>query len=103
MPRGLKQRVTGNTTLASAIYTMRREVGLSLSKVAKASGLSVAYLSSIELGQNGATADACHRIALAVGGNEMLLLWLAMRFRCQELLSVLEQAGFRVDLKRVRP
>lgn len=50
-------------TLGTKLRTLRKERGWSLSQVAKDAGISVAYLSKLELGQSNPTIDILTKLA----------------------------------------
>jgi transcriptional regulator with XRE-family HTH domain len=54
-------------TLGTKLRTLRKERGWSLSHVAKDSGISVAYLSKLELGQSNPTIDILIKVAATFG------------------------------------
>lgn len=53
--------------LGAAIRERRKALGLTLAEMAKRSGVSLGYLSQIELGKNSASIETLYRIALGLG------------------------------------
>jgi transcriptional regulator with XRE-family HTH domain len=66
-----------DTRLGSAIRALRRERGLTLVKLAAASGLSQPFLSQLELGRSRPSMRSLFRIAAALGTTQQALLGLA--------------------------
>ncbi len=54
-------------TLGGAIRERRKELGLTLAQMAERSGISLGYLSQIELGKNSASIETLYRISLGLG------------------------------------
>ena len=53
--------------LGSAIREKRKQLGLTLSNMSYRTGVSLGYLSQIELGKNSASIETLYRICLALG------------------------------------
>jgi transcriptional regulator with XRE-family HTH domain len=66
-----------DTRLGSAIRALRRERGLTLVKLAAATGLSQPFLSQLELGRSRPSMRSLFRIAAALGTTQQALLGLA--------------------------
>ena len=54
-------------SLGTAIRDRRKSLGLTLSNVSERTGVSLGYLSQIELGKNSASIETLYRICLALG------------------------------------
>ena len=54
-------------SLGNAIRERRKSLGLTLSEMAKRTGVSLGYLSQIELGKNSASIETLYRIGLGLG------------------------------------
>jgi transcriptional regulator with XRE-family HTH domain len=54
-------------SLGSAIRERRKALGLTLSNMSDRTGVSLGYLSQIELGKNSASIETLYRICLALG------------------------------------
>ena len=54
-------------SLGNAIRERRKNFGLTLAEMAKRTGVSLGYLSQIELGKNSASIETLYRISLGLG------------------------------------
>jgi transcriptional regulator with XRE-family HTH domain len=54
-------------SLGTAIRERRKNLGLTLAQMAQRTGVSLGYLSQIELGKNSASIETLYRISLGLG------------------------------------